>query len=107
MHVFRKCFCQRDAGTLIQTLPGELETLEHTSLNEMSPSNPPLQGSGNSVEEEAEGEWKSEGMSETRKTKPPRSNENSSYELTKTEAAGTGTTWFSTKSSVCIYTEYI
>ena len=42
----------------------ERETMEHTALDNMSPSNPSPQSSGNPVEEEAEETEKTEGTEE-------------------------------------------
>ena len=46
----------------------ESESVEHTALNEMAPSNPSPLSSGNSTEEEAEGAGEIEGTKGTRRT---------------------------------------
>jgi hypothetical protein len=60
----------------------------------MYPSNPSFQSSGNLAEEELErvvvGD--TEGTENTRRTRPSKTTEQSSYELTETEAARTGPT---------------
>ena len=48
----------------------ESETLKHTALNEMSPSNSSPLSSGNSAEEEAEGAGEIEGTKDTRRARP-------------------------------------
>ena len=61
------------------------KTLEHTTLNGMSPANPSLE------EEEAERvEEPAEGMEDTRRTWSSKSSKQSSYDLTETEAAYKG-----------------
>lgn len=71
------------------------ESLEHTSLNAMSPSNPSPQSLGNPVEEEA-GVWDTgdEGL----QNRPSKPTKQGSYDFTETEVAGTGTTWVYTRS---------
>lgn len=78
------------------------EGLWNTALNEIFPSNPSLKGSGNPMEEEAEGVRETKGMEDTRKTRPHKIPEQSSYELTETEAATTECTWVYTKCSECV-----
>ena len=56
----------------------------------MSPSNPSVESLGNLMEEDAEGVWESKWIEETRITRPFKSTEQSSYELTEKEAARTG-----------------
>jgi hypothetical protein len=52
-----------------QILCREWETLEHSTLNGMSPSNPFSWGSGNQAEEAAERVSEPEGMKNTKKTR--------------------------------------
>ena len=59
---------------------------EETALIRMFLSNPPTQRSGNSVEEV----WEPEGMENPKRSSPSKSTEQSSYELTETQAASTG-----------------
>jgi hypothetical protein len=65
----------------------------------MSPSNPSVESLGNLMEEDAEGVWESKWIEETRITRPFKSTEQSSYELTETEAASTKTGRVCTRSS--------
>ena len=70
----------------------------------MSPSNPSVESLGNLMEEDAEGVWESKWIEETRITRPFKSTEQSSYELTETEVASTGSTWLCTMLSLHILT---
>lgn len=55
----------------------------------MPPPNPSLKNSRNPMEEETERMGNREGMKATRRTRPSKSTEQSSYNLRKTEAAST------------------
>lgn len=68
----------------------ETGTLEHTTLNEMTLSNPSLQSSGNPEEEEVEGVGETEETKDTRRMRPSKMAEQRSYELAETEAGSTG-----------------
>lgn len=48
---------------------------------------------GNPVQEEAEGLWQPEGTEDTKRRRPSNPTEQSSWELTETEAASTGPVW--------------
>jgi hypothetical protein len=64
----------------------------------MSPSNPSVQRLGNLMEEDVEGVWEPKWIEETRRTRPFKSTEQSSYELTETEVASTETARVCTRS---------
>lgn len=76
------------------------ETLEHTTLNKMSSSNPSAYSSGNSTEEAAEGVWEPGGIQQENKLSE--SAERGSQELTETEAVSPRHTRVYTRSSVHI-----
>lgn len=59
------------------------------SLNWRFPLTSYPQSSGNSIEEEAEKMWDSEGMEDTRRMRPSQSAKPDTYELTGTETANT------------------
>ena len=75
------------------------QTLEYTALKEISPSNPFRQSSGNSKEEEAGRIGEKELTQGTRKTKPSKTTQQSSNELTDTDTVHTGPTWGCTRSA--------
>lgn len=81
------------------TLYTKRETLEHTALNGLSPSNPISNISGNPLGKEAEQSVRTKGEGGHGKTRPSKSTEKFSHEFTETEAAGTGYLQVSTSSS--------
>lgn len=66
-----------------------MESLKHTALSGMPPSNPSPQSRGNPGKRRLNG-YESEGIEDTRRAKSSESAERGSRELTETEAACTG-----------------
>ena len=66
-----------------QTSCKEWDTLEHSALKWISPSNPSPQGSGNPMEKEAGGTGETKEIEDTRRARPSTTTVQSSCELTR------------------------
>lgn len=79
----------------------ETETLKHTAINEMSPSNPSNQRSSYTVEEEAES-TKSRGNEDTMKTRPSESHNQNSHKLNR-DGGSKNRAYMGLQQVFCIY----